>query len=135
VVTHPRQSRLHDATTPPASDNNRSKVGDVRYGVFPGSPPGPARAGAQPNEDVSHTDRGRIPAGKLVIAGGHRTELLAAVHQPLDLIALLVASPIERRRPPTSSTLAGPVGLLVIALRDGVRDVAARSAARLARLE
>jgi hypothetical protein len=41
-------------------------------------------SGAQPDEDVSHTDRGLVADGELVKAGGHRAELLAAVHQPLD---------------------------------------------------
>jgi hypothetical protein len=35
-----------------------------------------------------------------------------------------VADPVKGRRPPTSSAPAGPVGLLIIPLRDSVADVA-----------
>jgi hypothetical protein len=82
------------------------------------------RSGAQPDEDVGDGDRGRIPLSELVVAGRHRAELLAATHQPLDLVALPVAGSVEGQRPPTTGTLAGPVGLVVIPLGDGVRDVA-----------
>jgi hypothetical protein len=83
---------------------------------------GAVGSGAQPDEDVSDGDRGRIPAGELVVAGRHRAELLAAVHQPLHLIPVAVAGPVKGRRSATPATPPGPVGLLVSALGDGVRD-------------
>jgi hypothetical protein len=85
---------------------------------------GSVGSGAEPDEDVSHTDRGLVADRQLVEAGRHRPELLAAVHQPLELVALAVALALKGRRPATPSTLAGPVGLLVIPLGDGVADPA-----------
>ena len=78
--------------------------------------------GSQPDEDAGHTDPGRVPLSELVKAGRHRPELLAAVHQPLHLIALPVAGPVKGRRPATPSPPPGPVGLLILPLRDGVTD-------------
>jgi hypothetical protein len=72
--------------------------------------------GAEPDEDVGHTDRGLVADGQLVEAGRHRPELLAAVHQPLHLVALAVALAVEGRWPPTTGTPTGSVGLLVVAL-------------------
>src|SRR5512132_4158812 len=85
--------------------------------------------GAQPDEDVGDGDRGRIPLSELVVSGRHRAELLAAVHQPLDLVTLPIAGPVEGQRSATTSTPAGPVGLLVIALGDGVGDAGPAAAA------
>ena len=45
-------------------------------------------------------------------------------HSVADLIALPVALAVKGRRAATTSTLAGPVGLLVLAFGDGVRDAA-----------
>jgi hypothetical protein len=81
-------------------------------------------SGAQPDEDVGHTDRGLVADGELVEAGRYCPELLAAVHQPLDLVALPVADPVNGRWPATTSTTTAPVGLLVVALGDRVPDVA-----------
>jgi hypothetical protein len=85
---------------------------------------GLVRSGAQPDEDVSHGDRGRIPVGELVVAGRHRPELLAAVHQPLHLIPGAITNPVKGRRPPAPGTPPGPVGLLVPGLGDGMGDAA-----------
>src|SRR5215211_4117843 len=82
----------------------------------------PVRSGAQPDEDVGHTDRGRVADGELVKAGRHRAELLAPVHQPLHLIPVAVADPVKGGRAATPGTTTGPVGLLVVALGDGVGD-------------
>jgi hypothetical protein len=81
-------------------------------------------SGAQPDEDVGHTDRGLIADGELVKAGRHRAELLAPVHQPFHLIAVAIPVPVKDRRPPTTRTATSPVGLLVIPLRERVADVA-----------
>jgi len=50
--------------------------------------------------------------------------MLAPVHQPLHLIAVAVANPIKGRRPATTGTTTGPVGPLVVTLRDRVPDMA-----------
>jgi hypothetical protein len=81
-------------------------------------------SGAQPDEDVSHTDRGLVADGELVKAGRHRAELLAAVHQPLHLIPVAVADPVKGGRAATPGTTTCPVGLLILTLGDGVRDPA-----------
>jgi hypothetical protein len=81
-------------------------------------------SGAQPDEDVSHTDRGLVADGELVEAGRHRAELLAPVHQPLHLIPVAVALAVKGGRAATPGTTTGPVGLLVVALGDGVGDPA-----------
>jgi hypothetical protein len=85
---------------------------------------GSVRSGPQPDEDVSHTDRGLVADGQLVEAGRHRPELLAPVHQPLDLVALAVALAVKAGRAATTSPPPGPVGLLVIPLGNGVADPA-----------
>ena len=71
-----------------------------------------------------------MPAGEFVKAGRHRAELLAAVHQPLHLIAAAGADPGQTSAAAHRSALAGPVGLLVIALGDRVADPAAGCRAR-----
>jgi hypothetical protein len=85
---------------------------------------GLVRSGPQPDQDVRHGDGGLVADGKLVEAGRHRPELLAPVHQPLDLVALAVALAVKGRRPTPARPPAGPVGLLIIPLRDRVPDVA-----------
>jgi hypothetical protein len=76
-------------------------------------------SGAQPDEDVGHTDGGLVADGELVEAGGHRPELLAPVHQPLDLVAGAIALAVKGRRPPTPGTLAGPIGPAAVGLVPG----------------
>jgi hypothetical protein len=85
---------------------------------------GAGRSGAQPDEDVGHTDRGLVADGELVKAGRHRPELLAAIHQPLHLIPGAVPVAVKGRRPPTTTTPVSPVGLLIVTLWDRVPDVA-----------
>jgi hypothetical protein len=85
---------------------------------------GAVGSGPQPDEDIGNTDGGLVADGELVEPGGHRAELLAAVHQPLHLVALPVALAVKGRWPATPGTSPGPVGLLIIPLRDGVADAA-----------
>jgi hypothetical protein len=85
---------------------------------------GSVGSGAQPDEDVGHRDGGLVADRQLVEASRHRPELLAPVHQPLDLVALAVALAIKPRWSATTATTASPVGLLIIPLRDGVADAA-----------
>jgi len=85
---------------------------------------GPVGSGPQPDEDVGDGDGGLVAVGELVKAGRDRAELCAAVHQPLDLIAVAVTDPVKGRRPATTGATTGAVGLLIIPLRDRVPDVA-----------
>jgi hypothetical protein len=77
-------------------------------------------SGAQPDEDVGDGHRGLVADGELVVAGRHRAELLAPVHQPLHLVALAVALAVEGRWPATAGAPPGSVGLLIGGLGDGV---------------
>jgi hypothetical protein len=81
-------------------------------------------SGPEPDEDVRDGDGGLVAVGQLVKAGGHRPELLAAVHQPLHLIPGAVPVAVKGRRPPTTTTPVSPVGLLIVTLWDRVPDVA-----------
>jgi site-specific DNA recombinase len=65
---------------------------------------------------------------RYVVPTTHRSTHTRFCHLRTDyfhLIALPIASPIKGRRAAATGPLAGPVGLLVIALRDRVPDVAA----------
>jgi len=81
-------------------------------------------SGAQPDEDVRDSNGGLVAGGELVKAGRDRPELLAAVHQPLHLIPVAGAGPVKGRRPTAPGTTTGPVGRLIITLRDRVADAA-----------
>jgi hypothetical protein len=63
-----------------------------------------------------------IADGQLVVPGRDGSVLLEPGDGPLDHVALAIAHWINPRRPATSRSAAGPGGLLVGALRDGVGD-------------
>jgi hypothetical protein len=81
--------------------------------------------GSQPDEDVSDADGGPVAVAELVITGSHGPELLAAVHQPFDPVALPVAGLVERWRPAATAAPPGPVSLLVGRLGYRVGDLPA----------
>jgi hypothetical protein len=83
---------------------------------------GAVGSGAQPDEDVGDGHGGLVADGELVEAGRHRAELLAAVHQPLHLVALAVAGPVKGGRAATAGAPPDPVSLLVLPLGNGVGD-------------
>ena len=120
--------------TPQGQAGHGGRTADANAAANASAPPALGRvsriasrlvgSGAQPDEDVRDSNGGLVAGGELVKAGRDRPELLAAVHQPLHLIPVAGAGPVKGRRPTAPGTTTGPVGRLIITLRDRVADAA-----------